>query len=382
MRQRWTINGRFLAQPMTGVQRYARQIVIALDRLVGQGGEFVDAVELDLVVPRGADGLELEHIPVRTIGRLHGHAWEQIELPTYVRGGLLSLGNTGSIAIARQIVCIHDLNPRVCPSSYSKSFRAFYRIIQPLIGRRVRAITTVSNYSARQIERFGLAPPERISVIPNGHEHVHAWQPRLSPTVAQASGRDTIVLLGSAAPHKNAGAILGMADRLVQDGFRIAVVGQSNLRIFANQGTTVDGRGITWLGRLDDGELAALLQRSLCLAFPSLTEGFGLPPLEAMALGCPVVVSDRASLPEICGDAALYADPTRMTDWHAQFRLLRREPGLREALVARGRVQAQSFSWQRSAELYLRMLVRLSGDRVLPAAIATVGALPYSRAVR
>ncbi|MGU3359071.1 glycosyltransferase family 4 protein [Methylobacterium sp. M6A4_1b] len=381
MRQRWTINGRFLAQPMTGVQRYARQIVTTLDRLVGEGGEFADAVELDLAVPRGAGSLDLQHIPVRTIGRLTGHAWEQVELPTCVRGGLLSLGNTGPIAIANQIVCIHDLNPRICPESYSRSFRGLYRIMQPLIGRRVRAITTVSKFSAHQIATFGIAPAERISVIPNGHEHVHAWRPRMSRAVAEASGADTIVLLGSAAPHKNVGAILGMADRLVRDGFRIAVVGQSNPGIFAQQMPHVAGPGIAWLGRLEDAELAALLQRSLCLAFPSLTEGFGLPPLEAMALGCPVVVSDRASLPEICGDAALYADPTRMRRWHAQFRLLRRHPTLRTALVDRGLAQARCFSWQRSAELYLRMLARPSGARG-PSVPAAAGSFPSTPAVR
>jgi glycosyltransferase involved in cell wall biosynthesis len=118
---------------------------------------------------------------------------------------------------------------------------------------------------------------------------------------------------------------------------------------------------ISWLGRLSDNELAALLRDSLCLAFPSLTEGFGLPALEAMALGCPVVVSDRASLPEVCADAALYAAPTDGEAWLNAFLRLRNDFSLRGAMAARGRKQAARFSWSATAEIYLREMARLDG---------------------
>ena len=119
---------------------------------------------------------------------------------------------------------------------------------------------------------------------------------------------------------------------------------------------------------MTDNELAALLQDSLCLALPSLEEGFGLPALEAMALGCPVVVSNRASLPELCGDAALYATPFDGDAWLDAFVSLRNVAALREQLGARGRLRAQHYRWARTAEIYLKEMARLDG---LPVPVET-----------
>ncbi|ODT08702.1 MAG: hypothetical protein ABS58_01615 [Mesorhizobium sp. SCN 65-20] len=99
----------------------------------------------------------------------------------------------------------------------------------------------------------------------------------------------------------------------------------------------------------------------MCLAFPSFAEGFGLPPLEAMALGCPVVVSDRASLPEICGDAALYAAPDDADAWLSRFVKLRKSPRLRDDLVARGKDRTLRYRWDTSAELYLMAMLESDG---------------------
>jgi glycosyltransferase involved in cell wall biosynthesis len=127
---------------------------------------------------------------------------------------------------------------------------------------------------------------------------------------------------------------------------------------------------IRWLGRLSDDELAGLLRQSLCLAFPSFTEGFGLPALEAMTIGCPVVVADRTSLPEICGDAALYAAPDDPQGWLSAFARLQQYPWLHQQLVARGRDRARQFSWLRSAELYLELMALIDGIALKPSALA------------
>jgi glycosyltransferase involved in cell wall biosynthesis len=359
MQRHWFINGRFLTQPVTGVQRYAGEIVLALDALLTGRAEGLD-VEL-LVPPDAKATLSLRNIGIRTVGRLHGHLWEQVSLPLAVRGGLLSLCNTGPIAVSRQIVCIHDMNTRLCPRSYTPAFRLLYRALIPTLGRRAAAISTVSEHSAAELERFGVCRAEKLFIVPDGHEHIHRWAPKPMPFLSAFSAQDTIVLLGSRAPHKNTDLITGMADRLALAGLRLAIVGGSDARVFGAEAGGAGAPNVVRLGRLSDDELAGLLQNCLCLAFPSLVEGFGLPPLEAMALGCPVVASDRASLPEICGDAALYASPDDADAWFGRFMELATMPELRRRMSARGRAAAHRFSWVGSAERYLEAMAAIDG---------------------
>jgi glycosyltransferase involved in cell wall biosynthesis len=358
----WTINGRFLTQPVTGVQRYAREIVGALDALAAEAHPLTRGLDLELVAPPGVKELPaLGAIRARTAGRWRGHVWEQLELPRAARGGMLSLCNTGPIAARRHIVCMHDANTRTCPESYSAQFRAVYRGLMPALGQTAVSVITVSRFSAGELERWRIARTDKIAVIPNGHEHVLRWVPKRSSRTA-AGGPETVLVLGSPAPHKNVGMLAGQASRLASAGLRLAVAGLADGRVFQGAGQPHrEMSGIAWLGRASDGELAGLLEDCLCLAFPSFNEGFGLPPLEAMARGCPVVASDRASLPEICGNAALYASPDNPDAWLAAFTRLRGDAGLRAELKERGRQRAQRFSWRASALLYLEALARADG---------------------
>ena len=370
----WTINGRFLAQRRTGVQRYAYEIVRHLDELLAAGHPLTRGLRMELLVPPDAtEPIDLNAIRVRETGWLRGHCWEQVVLPAKARGPLLNLCNTGPLAKSNQLVCIHDLNTRVCPESYSRAFRTLYGVLMPTLGRTARRIVTVSQYSADALVRHGICAREKIVVIPNGHEHALRWTPQHSAATHAAAGPDTIVLIGSTIPHKNVRLILGMAERLAQAGLRLAVVGARDRSVFGGVAEMGDAANIAWLGRLSDAELAALLSNSLCLAFPSLVEGFGLPPLEAMALGCPVVVSDRASLPEVCGEAALYAAPDSPDAWLGTFMRLRRSPTLRARMIARGRRRAGEFRWENAATIYLAEMARIDGvayQRSMPALAA------------
>lgn len=365
MTRYWTINGRFLTQPLSGVQRYAHEIVRALDELLSESHPLAQGLSVSLVHPAGASKVpSLGSIHCREAGRFGGHLWEQLSLPRHVTGGLLSLGNAGPLAVGKQIICIHDLNTRLFPASYSRPFRALYRVLIPALGMRAARIATVSHFSAHELVRLKIAREKKISVIPNGHEHAGRWQPQHSATTQNAAGRNTILVIGSRAPHKNTELLLNMTDKLEDAGLRLAIAGMSDARVFSDVAANTSARNVIWLGKVSDDELAALFQDCLCLAFPSFTEGFGLPAVEAMSWGCPVVASDRASLPEICADAALYAPPTDAQAWLDHFVNLSRDENLRNALAVRGRANIQRYRWRSSAALYLQLMAELDGLNV------------------
>ncbi|GGF54295.1 glycosyl transferase [Azorhizobium oxalatiphilum] len=362
MTRHWTINGRFLTQPVTGVQRYAREIVLALDELLAEGDPLACGLGMELVVPtpEAAGELALKAMEVRVAGGARGHVWEQTVLARQVRGGVLSLSNSGPLMARRHILCIHDANTRIVPQSYSAAFRLLHRTLIPALGRTAVKVATVSDYSADQLVGHGVTARAKLMVAYNGHEHTRRWTPVHTPATQAVAGPDTIVIIGSQAPHKNVGLVLGLAGRLAQEGLRIALVGHADPNVFRSDGAGA-APNILRLGRLGDNALAALLEGSLCLAFPSITEGFGLPPLEAMARGCPAVVSDSGALPELCGRAVLYAAPDDPDLWFRQFLRLRNDPHLRAELVRRGRERALRFSWRRSAHAYLEAMAAADG---------------------
>jgi glycosyltransferase involved in cell wall biosynthesis len=356
-RRDWCINGRFLTQKITGVQRYAREIVQGLDELIAERHPLTAGLRVEILMPEAGLALPgLKAIESRVVTGLKGHLWEQIVLPAQAKGKILNLCNTAPVS-GRNIVCIHDMNVVEFPASYSLQFRLLYKALIPAVARRAKLVTTVSRYSAEKIAAVGL-DSGAIAVLPNGHEHAKAWFPTHSPATEKAAGSRTVVVLGSGAPHKNVAMLRALAGDMAKEGLKLAIVGALDAKVFQAAGLDATTDAIS-VGRLSDDELAALLGDCLCLAFPSFVEGFGLPPLEAMALGCPVVSSDRASLPEVGGSAVLYADPDRPQEWLKAFLRLRDDPSLRASLIEKGRVQAGQFSWRGSALGYLESMAKI-----------------------
>ena len=344
----FTINGRFLTQPMTGVQRYARQIVSAMDGLL-EG----DSGRVRLAAPPGvAAPLRLKAIAVETRGRIGGQLWEQAILPASTRDRSLHLCNTAPAISRGHVVCLHDANVFIEPESYSRAFRNYYRLLQPWIAKRAMKVVTVSRDAALQLARHIDIKARDIAVLPNGHEHALLWDPSRSRLSERwTPGRPFVLLLASQARHKNVARVIGLAEAVDAMGLDLVVVGRQ-APIFA-EAAAGSAPNLVRLGAVEDDDLAFLLSRALCLAFPSLTEGFGLPLVEAMAWGCPVVSSDRASLPEVCGDAALMANPQDDRLWLQHFGALAGSRDLADDLKSRGREQMKKFSWTASARGYL-----------------------------
>lgn len=356
----WGINGRFLTQRVTGVQRYAYEIVMALDALLAEDQDLARELAIRLIVPPGAKRPALARISYYQTGWGKGHVWDQLVLPFCARTGVLSLGNFGPLLGPNPIVCIHDANVYIEPVSYSRAFRMAYRALLPLVGWRARRIGTVSRFSADALVRYGVCPAEKIFIAPNGHEHVLRWDAsRAANPLILKLKRPFIMLLGSAAKHKNVEVILEQARGLDEAGIDVAIVGGED-SIFALDQPTIHQSNIHRAGYVSDDDLAALYQRALCLVFPSKTEGFGIPPLEAMASGCPVISSDAASLVEVGGEAVTYVGPDRGDKWREAIIGLAANPELRNTMIERGRKRAAKFSWRESARIYLEEILRLS----------------------
>lgn len=345
---RLALNGRFLSQRTTGVQRHARELVRALDRRLGQDhGEF----EVTLFAPPDATlDLELGEIRVRQVGRLGGQAWEQVELPVYSRNQLLlNLGNTGPALSRRQLVTIHDASVFAVPEAYSPAFGHYYRLLLPHLARRAELVLTDSEFSRSELVRWMRVAEKKIRVVPCGHEHILAAPADRGVRSRHGLGaRPYVLAIGSLSRHKNLETVFAAIRLLGQHGWDYVLAGPVNPRIFgplAGGGLNLAVRA----GYVSDPELRALYEGAACLVYPSRYEGFGLPPLEAMACGCPVVVSRSASLPEVCGNAALYVDADDPQELATAVRRVLCEDGLADQLRQRGRERARHWSWDSTA---------------------------------
>ena len=334
------MNGRFLDQEMTGVQRYAHGM---LERL---------GPRLRIVRPQAALS------PVR------GHLWEQTVLPWECRGTLLwSPGNTGPLLTANQVVTIHDASTLDHPEWFSGKFAHWYRFLLPRLTRRARKIITVSEFSKERLIATCSIPASRVAVIPN------AIDPRFQPASPQDIDafrrkhqleRLYFLYVGSLEPRKNLSILLKAWAELSLLDCDLVIAGTPG-HVFREKGFAALPPNTRLFGRVDDAELPTLLSAARCFVFPSLYEGFGFPPLEAMACGCPVICSNLTSLPEVCGPAfddadpaspgaALYFDPHEQEQLVEEIkRVLTMSPSTLERLTRNGKTRAAQFGWDACA---------------------------------
>lgn len=358
--RRWTVNGDFVALQPTGVARYAREVTLALDALVAEGHPLAKDLNIDLVAPHQPHGsLPLTTIPVRIVPEFNKprlpQFWVQAQLPRHVPGGLLSFCNLAPVAVRRQIACIHDMHTRLMPESYGRGFRWAHRLILPLLGRRAACITTVSQLSRSHLVAFGIAPAAKVTVTYNGSDHAERWDAARS-TLAVKPQRPYVLCLGRRdQKYKNVELLVRLAPLLDAMGLELWMPGDVD-ETFVAQHVSPKPDNLRLLGRISDDDLKKALLGALCFLFPSRIEGFGLPAVEAMAAGCPVVASTSPCLPEVCGDAALYEDPDDVDGWADAVRRLMSRPDLRRCLIERGHAQAREYSWRGIAEIYLGLM--------------------------
>ena len=353
----WTLNGDFVGLKPTGVPRYAREVSLALDALIGENHPLTEGLSIDLVAPRAPDDLPLRHIPIRVVPEYSKprlpQLWVQLQLPRHAKGGLVSFCNLAPVGRRRHIVCIHDLHTWIRPESYGRGFRLAHRLILPLLGRRAHSITTVSSLSRDHLIEYGVAPAEKITVTYNGSDHAARWDADASRL--EIGHRPFVFCLGQNQPYKNMELVWRIApalDALGLDVYMAGTISQDVLRSYGGE----QPANLRLLGRIGDNDLAKAFRSALCFLFPSRIEGFGLPAIEAMSWGCPVIAANAPCLPEVLGEAALYAGPDDAGGWVKTIDRLRGDPALQREMSVRGRMRAARFTWRGIAECYLRLM--------------------------
>ena len=288
--------------------------------------------------------------PPTALAHRAGHGWEQAALPLLARGSelIFSPANSFPLATRRNVVFVHDLAPLVEPHWFGGAYGRWHRRLLHSLAWSARLVIAPSGFVATQLsERLGL-PAERLAVAPPGVDT--RFRAGVDPEPLRRRlglDRPYVLAVGTDTARKNLGLLDRAAPVLAEDGLDVVIAGGSR-GYMAGERSPQSARR---LGYVPESDLPALYAGAAVLALPSLYEGFGLPCVEAMACGTPVVASDRGALPETCGDAALYVAPDDPDALARACLMAAHDAATRQRLVTAGQGRAASFTWDRTARL-------------------------------
>lgn len=352
MKKKIIINGDFGAfKTFAGVSRYATEVILELDKIVEQN-------EVEIVTPvYGNIDLKLNNIKIIKVGDKPINIWKNQVLPKYVKkndGILIDLTQAFPLG-KNDVTCVHDCIPELVESAYIGKFRRY--IIKPLkLYQRKRAIKkskiifTVSEFSKRDIKNIYHTVSEKVVVAGN------AWQHMLR------IDRDDAILnkynlvskkfyftLGSRVPHKNMKWIIEAARQNPSDKIIISGEQSYDKNIYDEQYS----ENIIFTGYITDGEVKSLMSECRAFLFPSLYEGFGIPPMEALAEGTPIIISNTSCLPSIYGDSAHYINPSKYTDINLD-NILQQKVGDTKKVLSQ-------YSWEKTAGIIWNEIKKIYG---------------------
>ncbi|MCW3000257.1 MAG: glycosyltransferase family 4 protein [Solirubrobacterales bacterium] len=328
------VNARAAARPeLGGVERWAR--------------------ELSARLPREHPGRYSVARPPQALSHRAGHAWEQLALPLLARRARAELvlcpANLAPLTGVRTAVVVHDAAALHHPEWYSPLYARWQRLVLPRIVAGAERLITVSAFSRDELVAHAGADPATVVVVPGGVDHTRMYPGADAEAARAAHGlgdRPYVLTVASRTARKNLEALDIAARRLAVVGVNLFAAGGDRPQLNGGDGLPP---GVRSLGHVDDRLLGGLYAGAAAFVLPSRHEGFGLPCLEAMACGTPVVTTTAGALPQTCGDAALYADPDDAVGLAAQLGRLVEDPALHADLRARGLQHAAQFSWGRTA---------------------------------
>lgn len=357
-------NGKFYSGAMNGVHRVADRLIREVDALLAAMPADRRPPATVLLPQRRQWQPELTTITLAEQPGSLGQRWEQTTLPRLARDGVLvNLANLAPISHANKILLLHDAQFLFPDSSYPWRQRIGYRLLAPRMARSSAIVLTVSDYSRQMLDLLAVSARDRTRRMHNGADHILEI-PAAAGTLSRLgleAGR-YVLLFGSGKAYKNNRVVF---DALAGDarGLRLVVVGPDR-GVLEAAGLSPPADTL-FVGKCDDAVLRALYEDACALLFPSRTEGFGLPPVEAMLCGCPAIVTPAGAIPEVCRDAVLYADVDDPASWRDALDALA-DPATRAAKVAAGRALAARYTWRAAGRQLLDTILERATDVAPP----------------
>ncbi|MDP1544578.1 MAG: glycosyltransferase family 1 protein [Anaerolineales bacterium] len=324
------INARFQHRRITGVDRYAHEISSRL--------------ELPKRFIKSA----------RPLGQVSGHVWEQFILPALLQKDerLWSPANSGAWSVSNQIVTIHDASLFDHPEWFRPAFGAWTRLSWKILAQRVKAILTVSEFSKQRLKHHLGIPDEKIHVIYNGVGKPFAPKSAKEIKVVREKygiKKPYFLFVGTLEPRKNLKSLLSAWEQLSLKTHELFLAGAEG-RVFSS---TSHAKCVT---TPPDQDLSALYSGATAFIFPSFYEGFGLPVLEAMSCGTPVITSNTTALAETYQDSAILINPEMPEEIARAMQCIIADGTLSNSLRERGLKKASELTWDKSAQKTQAML--------------------------
>lgn len=339
------VNGRFLTHKMDGISRFSYELCRQLK---------INGVRFKIVVPKWVELVDEQGFEVIRYGKLKSHFWEQIDLYRFLKKNdspiLINLSGLGPLFYKNQIITIHDLSFFANPRWFSRAYTWFYKLATPIVAQSAKKIITVSEFSKSEIIKYLNVDRSKITVIHNA-----VANELVDKNLAEKFIEEKYVLaVSSIDPRKNLQRLLNVFAEPELQNMKLVLVGKKAEHF--NVKLKQLSQNVVFTGYVSDEDLKKLYKNSELFIYPSLYEGFGIPPLEAMSNNSAVILSNIPSLKEIFGDAADYVDPYNESEIKQVLLRCLSSNNIRDTLKQKGMNKSTEYSWEKSGNSLISLI--------------------------